>query len=78
VPPLLVEMLRPHRRTIIAMVSATQMAMALAVPWPLKSVLDNVVGVRRDRTPVIVDILVDSHFKCRILILDVIPMSHVT
>ena len=28
------------------MVSATlvQMAMALAVPWPLKSVLDNVVG----------------------------------
>jgi subfamily B ATP-binding cassette protein MsbA len=46
VPPLLVELLRPHRRTIIAMVSATlvQMAMALAVPWPLKSVLDNVVG----------------------------------
>jgi subfamily B ATP-binding cassette protein MsbA len=26
------------------MVSATQMAMALAVPWPLKSFLDNVVG----------------------------------
>ncbi len=48
-PPLLVEMLRPHRRTIIAMVSATQMAMAmaLAVPWPLKSVLDNVVGDHR-------------------------------
>jgi ABC-type multidrug transport system fused ATPase/permease subunit len=46
VPPLLVELLRPHRRTIIAMLSATlvQMAMALAVPWPLKSVLDNVVG----------------------------------
>jgi subfamily B ATP-binding cassette protein MsbA len=39
-------MLRPHGRTIIAMVSATlvQMAMALAVPWPLKSVLDNVIG----------------------------------
>jgi ABC-type multidrug transport system fused ATPase/permease subunit len=32
--------------TIIAMLSATlvQMAMALAVPWPLKSVLDSVVG----------------------------------
>jgi ABC-type multidrug transport system fused ATPase/permease subunit len=46
VPPLLVELLRPHRRTIIAMLTATwvQMAMALAVPWPLKSVLDNVVG----------------------------------
>jgi subfamily B ATP-binding cassette protein MsbA len=49
VPPLLVELLRPHRRTIIAMLSATlvQMAMALAVPWPLKSVLDNVVGNHR-------------------------------
>jgi hypothetical protein len=31
------------------MLSATlvQMAMALAVPWPLKSVLDNVVGNHR-------------------------------
>jgi hypothetical protein len=38
VPLLLVELLRPHRRTIIAMLTA------LAVPWPLKSVLDNVVG----------------------------------
>ena len=45
-PPLLLELLRPHRRTIIAMLSATlvQMVMTLAVPWPLKSVLDNVVG----------------------------------
>ena len=45
-PPLLLELLRPHRRTITALLSATlvQMAMTLAVPWPLKSILDNVVG----------------------------------
>ena len=50
-PPLLVELLRPHRRTIIAMLSATlvQMAMALAVPWPLKSVLDNAVAIIQRR-----------------------------
>jgi ABC-type multidrug transport system fused ATPase/permease subunit len=46
VPPLLLELLRTHRRTITALLSATlvQMAMTLAVPWPLKSILDNVVG----------------------------------
>ena len=45
-PPLLVDLLRPQRRTIVALLSATlvQMAMTLAVPWPLKSILDNVVG----------------------------------
>src|SRR5258705_254144 len=45
-------MLRPHRRTIIAMVSATQMAMAMAVavPWPLDSGLDNLACVRPDAT----------------------------
>jgi ABC-type multidrug transport system fused ATPase/permease subunit len=46
VPPLLLDLLRPHRRTIAALLSATlvQMAMTVAVPWPLKSILDNVVG----------------------------------
>jgi subfamily B ATP-binding cassette protein MsbA len=44
-PPLLLDLLRPHRRTIAALLGATvvQMVMTLAVPWPLKSVLDNVV-----------------------------------
>jgi ABC-type multidrug transport system fused ATPase/permease subunit len=47
-PPLLVELLRPHRRIIAGSLAATfvQMATALAVPWPLKIVLDNVVGNR--------------------------------
>jgi subfamily B ATP-binding cassette protein MsbA len=45
-PPLLLDLLRPHRRTIAALLGATvvQMVMTLAMPWPLKSVLDNVVG----------------------------------
>ncbi|MGZ6780657.1 MAG: ABC transporter ATP-binding protein, partial [Mycobacterium sp.] len=45
-PPLLRDLLRPHRRTIAALVVAmvVQMAMSLAAPWPLKVVLDNVVG----------------------------------
>jgi ABC-type multidrug transport system fused ATPase/permease subunit len=46
VPPLLFDLLRPQHRTIVALLSATlvQMAMTVAVPWPLKSILDNVVG----------------------------------
>jgi ABC-type multidrug transport system fused ATPase/permease subunit len=46
VPPLLRDLLRPRRRTLAALVVAmlVQMAMSLAVPWPLKVVLDNVVG----------------------------------
>ena len=45
-PPLLRELLRPHRRTLAVILAATlvQMAMSLAVPWPLKVILDNVVG----------------------------------
>src|SRR6202048_2401374 len=46
VPPLLRELLRPRRRSIAVILATTlvQMAMSLAAPWPLKVVLDNVVG----------------------------------
>jgi ABC-type multidrug transport system fused ATPase/permease subunit len=46
VPPLFRELLRPHRWSIAVILAATlvQMAMSLAAPWPLKVVLDNVVG----------------------------------
>jgi ABC-type multidrug transport system fused ATPase/permease subunit len=46
VPPLLRELLRPRRRTLAVVLAAmlVQMAMSLAVPWPLKVILDNVVG----------------------------------
>ena len=45
-PPLLRDLLRPRRRTFAVLVIAmlVQMAMSLALPWPLKVVLDNVVG----------------------------------
>ena len=37
-PPLLRELLRPHRRTLAIILAATlvQMLMSLAAPWPLK------------------------------------------
>jgi ABC-type multidrug transport system fused ATPase/permease subunit len=46
VPPLLRELIRPHRRTLVYILAAmlVQMVMSLAAPWPLKSVIDNVVG----------------------------------
>jgi ABC-type multidrug transport system fused ATPase/permease subunit len=46
VPPLLRELLRPYRGTLALILAATllQMVMGLAVPWPLKVILDNVVG----------------------------------
>jgi len=46
VPPLLRELLRPHRLMLAVLFSAilVQIAMSLAMPWPLKIVLDNVVG----------------------------------
>jgi ABC-type multidrug transport system fused ATPase/permease subunit len=49
VPPLLRELLRPRRRTLAIMLAAmlVEMAMSLAAPWPLKSILDNVVGNHR-------------------------------
>jgi ABC-type multidrug transport system fused ATPase/permease subunit len=49
VPPLLRELLRPRRRTIAVILTAmlVQMAMGLATPWPLKVIIDNVVGNHR-------------------------------
>jgi ABC-type multidrug transport system fused ATPase/permease subunit len=48
VPPLLRELLRPHKRTLTIILAMTlvQMVMSLAAPWPLKVILDNVVGNR--------------------------------
>jgi ABC-type multidrug transport system fused ATPase/permease subunit len=46
VPPLLRELLRPRRRTlaIISAAMLVQAAMSLAAPWPLKIIIDSVVG----------------------------------
>jgi ABC-type multidrug transport system fused ATPase/permease subunit len=46
VPPLLRDLLHPRRRALAVILAATlvQMAMSLAAPWPLKVILDNVVG----------------------------------
>ena len=48
-PPLLRELLRPYRRILAVILAATlvQMAMGLALPWPLKIILDNVVASHR-------------------------------
>ncbi|HUO38328.1 MAG TPA: ABC transporter ATP-binding protein [Mycobacterium sp.] len=45
-PPLLRELLRPRSKTLAIILAAmlVQMAMGLAAPWPLKAILDNVVG----------------------------------
>jgi ABC-type multidrug transport system fused ATPase/permease subunit len=49
VPPLLRELLRPRRRTLAVILAAmlVQMAMSVATPWPLKIVIDSVVGSHR-------------------------------
>src|SRR6201997_4147722 len=49
VPPLLRELLRPRRGTLAVILAAmmVQMAMSLAAPWPLKIVIDNVIGTHR-------------------------------
>jgi subfamily B ATP-binding cassette protein MsbA len=49
VPPLLRELLRPRRRTLSIILAAmlVQMAMSLAAPWPLKIIIDDVVGNHR-------------------------------
>jgi ABC-type multidrug transport system fused ATPase/permease subunit len=49
VPPLLRDLLRPHRRSLAVILAAmlAQMVMSLAAPWPLKVILDNVVGNHR-------------------------------
>jgi ABC-type multidrug transport system fused ATPase/permease subunit len=46
VPPLLRDLLRPYRLNLAIILTATlvSMLMSLAVPWPLKVILDNVVG----------------------------------
>ena len=48
-PPLLRELLRPHRRILAVILAAmlVQMAMSLAAPWPLKIVIDLVIGTHR-------------------------------
>src|SRR6201998_1660651 len=48
-PPLLRELLRPRRRTLAVILAAmlVQMLMTLAAPWPLKIVIDNVIGHRQ-------------------------------
>jgi ABC-type multidrug transport system fused ATPase/permease subunit len=45
-PPLLGELLRPRRGTMLIILAATlvQTAMSVAAPWPLKIVIDSVVG----------------------------------
>jgi ABC-type multidrug transport system fused ATPase/permease subunit len=49
VPPLLRDLLRPRRRALAVILASVlvQMAMGLAAPWPLKVILDNVVGSHR-------------------------------
>lgn len=49
IPPLLLELLRPRRRTLAAILAAmlVQTATSLAAPWPLKIVIDTVVGGHR-------------------------------
>ncbi|MFG1932697.1 ABC transporter ATP-binding protein [Mycobacterium sp. NPDC048908] len=49
VPPLLRDLFRPYRRTLAVIIAATlvSMVMTLAAPWPLKVILDNVVGNHR-------------------------------
>jgi ABC-type multidrug transport system fused ATPase/permease subunit len=48
-PPLLRDLLRPRRRTLAVILAAmlVQMAMSLAAPWPLKIVIDLVIGTHR-------------------------------
>jgi ABC-type multidrug transport system fused ATPase/permease subunit len=48
-PPLLRDLLRPYRRSLALILAATlvQILMGLALPWPLKIILDNVVGNHR-------------------------------
>ena len=49
VPSLLFALLRPRRRALAVILAGmlVQTAMSLAVPWPLKIVIDTVVGNQR-------------------------------
>ena len=46
---LIAELLRPYRWSLAAILASmlVQTAMSLAAPWPLKVILDNVVGSHR-------------------------------
>ena len=48
-PPLLLQLLRPQRRALAVILAAmlVQTVMSLAAPWPLKIVIDTVIGNRR-------------------------------
>jgi ABC-type multidrug transport system fused ATPase/permease subunit len=47
--PLVRDLLRPHRRTLLVIVAAmlVETVMSLATPWPLKAIIDNVAGSQR-------------------------------
>lgn len=47
--PLVRDLLRPHRRTLLVIVAAmlVETVMSLAAPWPLKAIIDNVAGSHR-------------------------------
>jgi ABC-type multidrug transport system fused ATPase/permease subunit len=49
VPPLLLQLLRPRRRALAVILAAmlVQTVMSLAAPWPLKIVIDTVIGNQR-------------------------------
>src|SRR6201995_2767142 len=44
--PLVRDLLRPHRRTLVVIVAAmlVETVMSLAAPWPLKTIIDSVAG----------------------------------
>ena len=46
---LIVSLLRPYRRILVIILAAmlVQTAMSVATPWPLKVILDNVVGAHK-------------------------------
>jgi subfamily B ATP-binding cassette protein MsbA len=47
--PLVRDLLRPHRRTLVVIVAAmlVETVMRLAAPWPLKTIIDSVAGSHR-------------------------------
>src|SRR6201988_4279997 len=53
--PLVRELLRPHRRTLLVIAAAmlVETVMSLAAPWPLKAIIDNVAG--NNRPPIWID-----------------------
>src|SRR6478672_2079861 len=47
--PLIRDLLRPHRRTLLVILAAmlVETVMSLTAPWPLKAIIDNVAGNHR-------------------------------